>query len=65
MQIRNTLGGQLARLRSDQAGLTTVEYVIVLCLIAAISVATWNEFGDLLLTRLESASTLIEENTAP
>ena len=33
------------RLRTDQLGLTTVEYVIVLCLIAAVAVGTWKNFG--------------------
>jgi Flp pilus assembly pilin Flp len=33
-------------LRSDQRGLTTVEYVIVLCLIAALAVGTWSTFGE-------------------
>jgi len=36
----------MRRLHSDQRGLTTVEYVIVLCLIAALAVGTWKEFGD-------------------
>ena len=53
----------LARLRRDQRGLTTVEYVIVLCLIAAVSVATWNKFGDLVLKRLTDAKGKIEKNT--
>jgi Flp pilus assembly pilin Flp len=53
----------LARLRRDQRGLTTVEYVIVLCLIAAVSVATWNKFGDLVLKRLSDAKGKIEKNT--
>ncbi len=35
----------LQRLRSDERGLTTVEYVIVLCLIAALAVGTWSKFG--------------------
>jgi Flp pilus assembly pilin Flp len=30
----------------DERGLTTVEYVIVLCLIAALSVGVWGEIGD-------------------
>lgn len=36
----------LQHLRSDERGLTTVEYVIVLCLIAALAVTTWSEFGS-------------------
>jgi Flp pilus assembly pilin Flp len=38
---------QLARrLVADARGLTTVEYTIVLCLIAALCVAAWKNFGD-------------------
>jgi Flp pilus assembly pilin Flp len=33
-------------LSSDQRGLTTVEYVIVLCLIAAVGVTAWQTFGS-------------------
>ena len=39
--IRNIARG----LQSDERGLTTVEYVIVLCLIAALAVGTWKTFG--------------------
>ena len=34
------------RLRADTRGLTTVEYTIVLCLIAALCVGVWKQFGD-------------------
>lgn len=34
------------RLARDRRGLTTVEYTIVLCLIAALCVGVWKEFGD-------------------
>ena len=30
----------------DERGLTTVEYAIVLCLIAAVAVGMWQEFGE-------------------
>jgi Flp pilus assembly pilin Flp len=33
------------RLQRDENGLTTVEYVIVLCLIAGLAVGTWQKFG--------------------
>jgi Flp pilus assembly pilin Flp len=41
-----TLGRRLRRLRHDARGLTTVEYTIVLCLIAALCVGVWKQFGD-------------------
>jgi len=34
-----------ATLDRDQRGLTTVEYAIVLCVIIAVAVGTWQEFG--------------------
>ena len=46
----------LARLRSDQRGLTTVEYAIVLCLVAAVVVGTWQEFGTNMKERLSESS---------
>lgn len=42
---RETRSG-LRRLVSDQRGLTTVEYVIVLCLIAGVAVTAWDTFGS-------------------
>lgn len=37
---------RLRLLLPDERGLTTVEYTIVLCLIAALCVAAWAKFGD-------------------
>jgi Flp pilus assembly pilin Flp len=36
----------LRALLADERGLTTVEYVIVLCLIAALSVGLWRDLGN-------------------
>jgi Flp pilus assembly pilin Flp len=55
MQKTKTNPSWLARLRADQRGLTTVEYVIVLCLIAALSVATWTTFGETLRVKISTA----------
>ena len=46
----------LSRLRTDQRGLTTVEYAIVLCLIAAVVVGTWQTFGSRMKQRLSESS---------
>ena len=55
----------LQRLRSalltDERGLTTVEYVIVLCLIAAISVGTWQQLGSKISEYLAGASKDIDD----
>jgi len=52
------------RLRSalliDERGLTTVEYVIVLCLIAAVSVGTWHSLGKKVGDYLGAAVTDID-----
>lgn len=47
-RIRNLLRA----LRGDQRGLTTVEYAIILCVIVAISVGTWDSFGQQVEERL-------------
>jgi len=41
----------------DQAGLSTVEYVIILVLIAAIAIGTWQTFGGKVKASLEADST--------
>jgi len=35
----------------DQRGLTTVEYIIILCLIAVVGFAVWKKFGETVKTR--------------
>jgi Flp pilus assembly pilin Flp len=53
----NACIAQWARaLARDGRGLTTVEYVIVLCLIAAVAVGTWSEFGGKVKEYLEGAA---------
>ena len=44
----------------DERGLTTVEYAIVLCLIAALAVGAWNSFGGHIKTNLEGADKKID-----
>ena len=51
----------MRRLRRDERGLTTVEYVIVLCLIAAISVGVWQKFGGMIYKNLNGASNNISQ----
>ena len=43
--MRAKMNHLLSRLRTDQRGLTTVEYAIVLCLISAVVVGTWQTLG--------------------
>jgi Flp pilus assembly pilin Flp len=50
----------LSKLRRDERGLTTVEYAIVLVLIAAAGVAVWNEFGTTVKDKLQDSNDHIE-----
>jgi Flp pilus assembly pilin Flp len=46
----------------DQAGLSTVEYVIILVLIAAIAIGTWKTFGGKVKDGLVKAQTTFDDN---
>jgi Flp pilus assembly pilin Flp len=54
----------MRRLLREQRGLTTVEYVIVLCLIAVVAVGTWQKFGSNVEGYLDTAKTSIETEMA-
>ncbi len=43
------------RLLSDERGLTTVEYIIVLGLVAVLGISTWQKFGDTLIDEVDDA----------
>lgn len=47
---------QGSRLAQDVAGLSTVEYVIILVLVAAIAIGTWQTFGQAVVTGLNGAT---------
>jgi len=49
----------LRALASDTRGLTTVEYAIVLCLIAVVGVGVWSTFGQTVKANLEAADSQI------
>ena len=48
-------------LMRDQRGLTTVEYIIVLGLIAVVGIATWQQFGETLIGEVEAADGYIAD----
>ncbi|MEO0322898.1 MAG: hypothetical protein AAF447_08065 [Myxococcota bacterium] len=48
-----------ASLQEDQAGLTTVEYIIILVLIATTSIAMWRQFGEQVEFQIRTATTEI------
>lgn len=43
-------------LRDDTWGLSTVEYIIILCLIAVVCFATWKLFGDTIEFHVRAAA---------
>jgi Flp pilus assembly pilin Flp len=50
----------IARLRRDEAGLSTVEYVILLALVAVVSIGTWQAFGERIETAITDATTALD-----
>lgn len=48
-------------LLSDQRGLTTVEYIIVLGLVAIVGIAAWQQFGETLTGEIEAADGYISD----
>ena len=45
----------------DERGLTTVEYIIVLGLIAVVGIAAWQQFGETLTGEIEAADGYISD----
>jgi len=43
-------------LLEDTQGLTTVEYIIILCLIAVVGFAVWKKFGNTVKTKVNEAN---------
>lgn len=52
---QETAKKSLKSLKNDDQGLTTVEYVIILFLIAIAAIAAWTAFGDQLITKVGDA----------
>ena len=48
------------RLVTDTRGLTTVEYAIVLVLIAVVGIGVWRTFGSNLATRVTGAANAVQ-----
>jgi Flp pilus assembly pilin Flp len=62
--VNNKLRNLLNKLKSDQRGLSTVEYVVLLVLIVAIAVALWNVFGNSMTSKLKSATDAFDTNVS-
>ena len=45
----------------DRAGLTTVEYIIILCLIAVVGFAVWKQFGQTVEYKTKGATNVIQQ----
>jgi len=50
----------IKNLHSDTSGLSTVEYVIILILIAVIGISAWRTFGNNVVTKITSGSNQIQ-----
>jgi len=50
----------IKKLHRDVGGLSTVEYVIILILIAVISISAWRTFGNNVVTKVTSGSNQIQ-----
>ena len=48
-------------LLADSRGLTTVEYIIVLGLIAIVGIAAWQQFGETLTGEIQAAEGYISD----
>jgi Flp pilus assembly pilin Flp len=48
--------GLRPRLLEDTQGLSTVEYIIILCLIAVVCFAAWKQFGQTVEFKVKSAT---------
>lgn len=47
------------RLLGDERGLSTVEYIIILCLIAVVGFALWKQFGQTVEGKTRGATTVV------
>lgn len=43
----------------DERGLTTVEYIIILCLIAVVGFAIWKKFGETIKQKVGGAEGVV------
>ncbi|HEY5956301.1 MAG TPA: hypothetical protein VIV60_07105 [Polyangiaceae bacterium] len=55
----------LGRFVRDDAGLSTVEYVIILVLLAVAAVGSWQAFGATLIAKLDDSNTTIRKMDGP
>ncbi len=56
MRIQRT-ASRTADLQHDQAGLSTVEYIIILVLIAVLAIVVWRSFGEAVEYQVRDSTT--------
>ncbi|MFT5354921.1 MAG: Flp pilus assembly pilin Flp [Polyangiales bacterium] len=56
--IIQTFSTRMARLRSDESGLTTVEYIILLSLVALAGIGVWITFGEVVVNQVTGGRTV-------
>jgi len=55
----------VSRFYKDGRGLSTVEYVIILVLIAVSAIGIWKTFGETIVTKLKDSNTKINTDLKP
>jgi Flp pilus assembly pilin Flp len=48
-------------LLSDIRGLTTVEYIVILCLIAVVGFGVWKKFGEKVKEKVDGSTQQVQE----
>ena len=52
---------RIEAMRDDEDGLSTVEYIIILILIAVVAIALWQQFGQAVTQRIEQGTSAIND----
>lgn len=60
IQLARRMNGNTGILR-DERGLTTVEYVIILMLIAVLAIGAWKSFGGAVKAKVDASEQQIQE----
>ena len=60
MDLKSTFP-RLSRLLRDSRGLSTVEYVIILMLVAIVGIVTWQTFGETIAAKTGIAEQRLDE----
>jgi Flp pilus assembly pilin Flp len=59
------MGTSIKRVLRDRRGLSTVEYIIILALIAVACITAWNNFGDAVHDRIGEAEDELRNMHSP